>query len=371
MAMLGTFHADVIGSLLRPRYLSEARAALDAGLMDAGGFKRTEDRAVDQAIAMQEGIGLDVVNDGELRRFSFLDHLLGDMEGVAEAPGAPVTFYGADGQSWDWHSPVSVTGKIRARRMMSIEELSYARARARKPVKITMPSPLVMYSAWSPERSRAAYPDPYEMFADAAAIIRDEARELARLGCDYIQIDAPDLGTLVDPENRGLRESLGMPTQRTLTEGVDIINSVADVPGVTFGLHICKGNYQSKWIASGSYDYTAEAVFGRSTNFGVFLLEYDDERSGSFEPLAKMPEDKVVVLGLVSSKVAEIESAEALIARINEAARYVGLDRLAISTQCGFSPVSIGANLISEDIQRRKLELVADVARRVWGDHTP
>jgi 5-methyltetrahydropteroyltriglutamate--homocysteine methyltransferase len=362
MAMLGTFHADVIGSLLRPRYLSEARAEDRS----AEEFKRVEDRAVDEAIAMQEGIGLDVISDGELRRFSFLDHLLGDMEGVGQVPGAPVTFHGPDGEAWDWHSPVSVTGKIRSRRMLTIEEFSYARARAHAPVKITMPSPLVMYSAWSPERSRPAYADPYELFADAAAIIREEARELARLGCSYIQIDAPDLGTLVDPENRALRESLGMPSERTLTEGVDIINSVADVPGVTFGLHICKGNYQSKWIASGGYDYTADAVFRRSTNFGVFLLEYDDERSGSFEPLAKMPEDKVVVLGLISSKVAGIEPAESVIARINEAARYVGLDRLALSTQCGFSPVSIGGNLISEDVQRRKLELVAEVARQVW-----
>jgi 5-methyltetrahydropteroyltriglutamate--homocysteine methyltransferase len=364
--MPGTFHADVIGSLLRPSYLADARAALADGGMSAEDFKRIEDRAVDQAIAMQEGCGLDVVNDGELRRFSFLDHLLGDLDGVAEAPGAPITFYGADGSSWDWHSPVSVTGKLRAHRMMTIEEFSYARARAHVPVKITMPSPLVMYSAWSPERSRSAYSDPYEMFADAAAIIREEARELARLGCTYIQIDSPDLGTLVDPENRSLRESLGMPTERTLTEGVDIINSVADVPGVTFGLHICKGNYQSRWIATGGYEFTAEAVFGRSTNYDVFLLEYDDERSGSFEPLAKVPDDKVVVLGLVSSKLSELEPPESLIARINEAAKYVGLDRLALSTQCGFSPVSIGANLISEDTQERKLELVAEVAHQVW-----
>jgi 5-methyltetrahydropteroyltriglutamate--homocysteine methyltransferase len=364
--MPDTFHADVIGSLLRPRYLADARAALTDGRMSAEDFKRIEDRAVDQAIAMQEGCGLDVVNDGELRRFSFLDHLLGDLDGVAEAPGAPITFYGADGSSWDWHSPVSVAGKLRAHRMMTVEEFSYARARAHVPVKITMPSPLVMYSAWSPERSRPAYSDPYEMFADAAAIIREEARELARLGCTYIQIDSPDLGTLVDPENRTLRESLGMPTERTLAEGVDIINSVADVPGVTFGLHICKGNYQSRWIATGGYEFTAEAVFGRSTSYDVFLLEYDDERSGSFEPLAKVPDDKVVVLGLVSSKVSELESPESLIARINEAAKYVGLDRLALSTQCGFSPVSIGANLISEDTQERKLELVAEVAHEVW-----
>ena len=257
------YHADVIGSLLRPRYLSEARAALAGGRMSNEEFKRIEDRAVDQAIAMQEGCGLDVINDGELRRFSFLDHLLGDMEGVSDMPGAPVRFHSPDpAQDWDWHPPFTVTGKIRPKGpMMTIEEFSYARGRARVPVKITMPSPLVMYGAWSPEQSRPAYSDPFELFADAADILRAEARELARLGCTYIQIDSPDLGTLVDPENRSLREGLGIDTERTLTEGVDIINSVADVPGVTFGLHICKGNYESKWIASGGYEFTAGKMF--------------------------------------------------------------------------------------------------------------
>jgi 5-methyltetrahydropteroyltriglutamate--homocysteine methyltransferase len=362
------YHADVIGSLLRPRYLSAARAALAEGRIEASEFKRIEDRAVDQAIAMQEGCGLDVVNDGELRRFSFLDHLLGDMEGVDNIPGAAVHFHAKDpADDWEWHPPFTITGRLRRKGpMMSIEEFSYARGRARVPVKITMPSPLVVYGAWSPERSRPAYSDPFELFADAAEIIREEARELAKLGCTYVQIDSPDLGTLVDPENRELRENLGMPTERTLTEGVDIINSVADVPGVTFGLHICKGNYESKWIATGGYDYTADKVFSRSTNFDVFLLEYDDERSGSFEPLANMPDDKVVVLGLVSSKVPELEPVDDLITRIDAAARYVGKERLALSTQCGFSPVSIGGNLISEQTQERKLELVAVVAHRVW-----
>jgi methionine synthase II (cobalamin-independent) len=365
--MPGTYHADVIGSLLRPRYLSDARAALDAGRIDPQEFKRIEDRAVDQAIAMQEGCGLDVISDGELRRFSFLDQLLAEIEGVAESPGAAVRFHGADpGQDWDWHPPVTVTGRIRARRMMTVEEYSYARARARVPVKVTLPSPLVLYGAWSPERSRPAYSDAYEMFADAAALMREEARALARLGCTYVQIDSPDLGTLVDPENRGLRESLGMPTERTLTEGVDIINSVADVPGVTFGLHLCRGNYQSRWIAAGGYDEIADKVFGRMSNIDVFLLEYDDERSGSFEPLAKMPDDKVVVLGLVSSKRDELEPAADLGARVEEAARFVGRERLGLSTQCGFASVSIGANLIREDTPQRKLELVARVAHELW-----
>jgi len=155
-------------------------------------------------------------------------------------------------------------------------------------------------------------------------------------------------------------------TERTLTEGVDIINSVADVPGVTFGLHICKGNNKSTWIATGGYEFTADKVFSRAGNFDVFLLEYDDERSGSFEPLANVPDDKMVVLGLVSSKVSELEPADQLIARIDEAARYVDRERLALSTQCGFSPVSIGGNLISEDTQQHKLELVAEVAHQVW-----
>ena len=250
---------------------------------------------------------------------------------------------------------------------MTVEEYSYARAVARRPVKVTLPSPVLLYSAWSPEHSRAAYSDPFDLFADAARIVHEEAQELARLGCTYIQIDSPDLGTLVDPENRELREAMGMPTERTLSEGVDIINSVADVPGVTFGLHICKGNNLGKWIAAGGYDSIAEKVFKRATNFDVFLLEYDDQRSGSFEPLAKVPNDKAVVLGLITSKRPELESVDTLVKRIDEAARYVGKDRLGISTQCGFAPVVVGANPIDEEVQEAKLRRVAEVADRVWG----
>jgi 5-methyltetrahydropteroyltriglutamate--homocysteine methyltransferase len=360
------YHSDVIGSLLRPRYLSQARTARESGQLSAPEFKRIEDRAVDQAIAMQEGVGLDVITDGEFRRFSFLDQIITELEGVTELEGAPVHFRNASNPGFDWHAPYTVTGKVRQRRKLTIEEYAYARARATKPVKVTLPSPVVLYSMWSPELSTAAYKDAYEMFADTAAIVRAEAQSLADLGCTYIQIDSPDIGTLADPENRELRENLGMPTERTLTEGMDIINSVADVPGVTFGLHVCKGNYLSQWIGAGGYDFTAEAVFKRLTNFDLFLLEYEDERSGTFEPLAKVPDDKGVVLGLVSSKTTELESPKDLTDRIHLAARYTGLDRLAISTQCGFSSVLIGANLTNEDVQERKLELVAEVAHQIW-----
>jgi 5-methyltetrahydropteroyltriglutamate--homocysteine methyltransferase len=225
---------------------------------------------------------------------------------------------------------------------------------------------MLLYTAWSPERSTAAYRDAYELFADGAALIKAEVEALAALGCTYIQIDAPDIGTLVDPENRDLREALGMPTERTLTEGLDIFNSVGDVPGVTFAVHLCKGNNMSQWIGAGGYDSIAEALFGRLTNFDVFLLEYDDERSGSFEPLAKAPEDKAIVLGLVSTKTTTLESAKDVTARVHEAARYTGLERLGVSTQCGFSSTLPGANLTNEDVQERKLELVAEVAHQIW-----
>ena len=352
--MAQIYRADVIGSLLRPRYLTQARDAHAAGQLPAPEFKRIEDRAVDQAIAMQEGVGLDVVTDGELRRFSFLDQIVGEIH-----------FKNAT-QDWVWHNPFTVTGKIRQRRKLTIEEFAYNRARATKPVKVTLPSPLLFYTAWSPTLSTAAYKDPYELFIDAAAIVHAEARALADLGCTYIQIDAPDIGSIVDPENRDLREEMGMPTERTLTEGLDIFNSVADVPGVTFAVHVCKGNNMSQWISAGGYESTAQAMFTRLTNFGVFLLEYDDERSGSFEPLAAVPDDKAIVLGLVSSKTTTLESPAEVTARVNEAAKYTGLDRLALSTQCGFSSTVPGANLTNEDVQERKLELVAEVAHSIW-----
>jgi 5-methyltetrahydropteroyltriglutamate--homocysteine methyltransferase len=360
------YHSDVIGSLLRPRYLTQARDAVASGQLSAPEFKRIEDRAVDQAIAMQEGVGLDVITDGEFRRFSFLDQVIGELEGVTAREGAGVHFHNDSNPGFDWHSPFTVTGKISQKRKLTIEEYAYARARATKPVKVTLPSPLVLYSMWSPELSTAAYKDAFEMFADAAAIVRAEAAALAELGCTYIQIDSPDYGTLVDPVNRELRENLGMPTERTLTEGAEIMNSVGDVPGVTFGLHLCKGNYLSQWIGEGGYDLTAEALFNRLTNFDVFLLEYEDERSGTFEPLAKLPDDKAVILGLVSSKTMTLESPEELTARVHEAARYTGLERLGLSTQCGFSSVLIGANLTNEDMEERKLELVAEVAHQIW-----
>jgi 5-methyltetrahydropteroyltriglutamate--homocysteine methyltransferase len=367
--MAGDFRADTVGSLLRPDYLLRARAQYEAGEMAPPDYKAIEDRAVDQVIAMQEGAGLDVVTDGELRRHTFIDQLLEAVEGLTPDPASdhiPVPFHDESGAEQSVFTvPMSVTEKLRRRRMMTVEEYSYARAVARRPVKVTLPSPLMLFLGWSPERSRDAYADPFELFADGLALMREEAEELARLGCTYIQVDAPDFGQLVDESQQRAWEQAGISVQRVMTEGVEMLNELAAVPGVTFALHLCKGNYDSQWISAGGYESLSEHLFPRVSNYDRFLLEYENDRSGSFEPLRCLPDDKVVVLGLVSSKFVELESVDGLLARIDEASRFHPRDQLALSTQCGFSSAGPG-NAITEDAEQRKLQLVAEVAHLAW-----
>ena len=369
--MAHVYHADIIGSLLRPQYLKLARERFEAGQLAVTAYKEIEDRAVDQAIAMQEAVGLDVVSDGELRRHSFIDQLTEAVEGLSPDSGdtghIPVPFHDAGGELKSVFAiPLSVTGKLRRRRMMTVEEYAYARARAHRPVKVTLPSPLMLFLVWSPERTREAYSDPFELFADGLRLMREEAEELGKLGCEYIQIDAPDFGQLVDPAQRDAWERAGIPVDRVFSEGADMLNELATVPGVTFGLHLCRGNYDSDWISSGAYDDLSKRLFQRVTNYNVLLLEYDDARSGSFAALSDIPEDKVVVLGLVSSKFDAMEPADQLEARIREASGFFPREQLALSTQCGFASAGPG-NQISEGGQENKLRLVAEVASSVWG----
>jgi 5-methyltetrahydropteroyltriglutamate--homocysteine methyltransferase len=367
--MEGVVRADIVGSLLRPDYLVRARAQYEAGDLTPPAYKEIEDRAVDHVIAMQEGAGLDVVTDGEVRRHTFIDQLLEAVEGLTPDPEPdhiPVPFRDESGAEQSVFTvPLSVTGKLRRRRMMTVEEFSYARGQARRPIKVTLPSPLMLFLAWSPTRSRDAYSDPFELFADGLRLMREEAEELARLGCTYIQVDAPDFGQLVDESQQRLWEEAGISISRVMTDGVDMLNELAAVPGVTFALHLCKGNYDSQWISSGGYESLSEHLFPRVPNYDRFLLEYENERSGGFEPLKQMPDDKVVVLGLISSKFAELETPEQLLARIDEASNFFPRDQMALSTQCGFASAGPG-NAINEDAQERKLRLVAEVAQRAW-----
>jgi len=369
--MAQKYHAEVIGSMLRPQYLKQARKAWEAKTLSTWEFKRVEDRAVDEMISLQEHCGVDVVTDGEMRRTHFIAPLTDVISGVKAIPAFSRVWrkpheQGTKAEETNIQVQYAVVEKIHRIRSLTAEEFSYARARAKKPLKVTLPSPLMMTLRWSPEFSRGAYPEPFGLFADAATIVRQEAQELATLGCQYIQIDAPELGMLCDPERRKLDfADRGMDPGRLLTEGIDLLNSVADVPGVTFGLHVCRGNNKGYYVGEGGYESIAQQVFKRATRYASFLLEYDDWRSGSFEPLRYIPVDKDVVLGLISSKRTELEPVDEIIKRIEEASRYFPRERLALSTQCGFGTVWDG-NPISDATQEAKLRLVADIARRVW-----
>jgi 5-methyltetrahydropteroyltriglutamate--homocysteine methyltransferase len=369
--MASIYHADVIGSMLRPQYLKDARKQWEAGTLSTREFKRVEDRAVDELIALQERSGVDVVTDGEMRRTHFIAPLTDVISGVKPIPAFTRMWrkpheQGQKGEETAIQVQYAVVEKIQRQRSLTVEEFAYARARAKKPLKVTLPSPLMMALRWSPEFSRSAYPDPFSLFADAAAIVRQDAKELAKLGCEYIQIDAPELGMLCDPERRQQDfADRGMDPNRLLTEGIDVLNSVTDVPGVTFALHVCRGNNKGYYVGEGGYEAITQQVFKRANKFAILLLEYDDWRSGSFEPLRDIPMDKDVILGLISTKRTELEPVDAVMKRIEEASRYFPREKLGISTQCGFGTVWDG-NPIPEATQEAKLRLVADIARRVW-----
>ncbi len=360
-----TYRADVVGSLLRPAFLVEARRRLAAGEISPAAFKREEDRAVDQAVELQEAAGLDVVTDGELRRFAFYGGFMEAVEGFDMDRRVPVTFHDESGAEATDSDVAVVVSRLRFKRSIAGEEFTYLRARAgRATPKVTLISPSLAAAFWQPPISLGAYPTVEAYVADVVDVLRREIDELVRLGCTYVQLDAPNYTHVVDPAMREWHRSHGVDPDVMLDAGIEMDNALIDAhPGVTFGIHLCRGNYQSKFLASGGYG-PVERIFSRS-RCQRFLLEYDDERSGGFEPLRALADDKVVVLGLVSSKMGAPEPPALLERRIAEASRVVPLERLALSPQCGFAS-NMAGNLLSEDEQRRKLELVGSTAARVW-----
>ena len=356
--------AENVGSLLRPDYLLDARDRHSRGGLSDADFKRVEDRAVDEAVALQERAGLDVLTDGEQRRNVFASQIVQAADGFEAVSGNEVDWFRLDGTVERSSVTVAVTGRIRRRRHFCTEELAYLRARTAKPVKATVPSPTMYAYYWAPGISDSAYPSPQAYLEDVTDLLRDEVAELVRLGAEYVQIDAPELGMLLDPHQQAWFAEKGFDPNRLIHDAVEMSNAIVAGAAVTVGLHVCRGNDANRYMARGGYERLAEEVFPR-TAADVLLLEYDDERSGGFAPLVHVPEDKVVVLGLVSTKRPELESEEELRARIDEAAAYVPLERLALSTQCGFASVAKGNDLTFEQ-EERKLELVARVARTVW-----
>jgi 5-methyltetrahydropteroyltriglutamate--homocysteine methyltransferase len=356
--------SDVVGSLLRPAYLVQAREAHEAGRLSAPDFKRIEDRAVDEAVALQEAAGLDVVTDGEMRRYAFFGHLVEALDGFDKFGGWAIPFRDGQGRQLVFKRPV-VVDKLRWRRGMCAEEFVYLRARTARLAKVTLISTQQAAAYYDPEKSQGAYPTRDAYLADIVDFTRREVDALVGLGCAYIQIDAPQYGALLDPELREGYRRRGSDPDRLIDACLEMDNAViGHHPGVTFALHICRGNNQSMFYASGDYGPIAR-VFRRS-RVHRFLLEFDDERSGDFAPLSDVPDDRVVVLGLVTTKTPLLEPVDALRRRIEEAAKVVPLERLALSPQCGFASTMAG-NRISPDDQLLKLQRVAEAARLVWG----
>lgn len=303
---------DVVGSLLRPRYLLEARAAAEAGQLDASGLRAVEDRAVIEAIRLQESCGLAVLTDGEYRRRAYYSGFTDAVEGY-DPIALERVFQGPDGTQLVARLP-AVVGRLRRRRSIAGAEFGFLKAHAPPGMiaKATLPSANLMARYWKAGQSEAAYPDPLEYVADAATILREEIAELIGLGATYIQLDAPQYTFLADPRMAAQLSPRGADPSEILDRMVAIDNqTIAGFAGVTIGIHLCRGNYRGHWLASGGYAPIAERLF-HGLNAQRFLLEYDSERAGGFEPLSAVPPGKVVVLGLISTKVGSIESADTL-----------------------------------------------------------
>jgi len=357
--------SEVIGSLLRPPELVQARQQKERGELLDPDFKRIEDQAVERAIRLQEEAGIGVITDGELRRYAFYGHLVESFEGFDKEGGWAIPFRDESGEELVLRRPV-VVERLRWRRSMCAEEWVFHRMVAKRPGKVTMISAQQAAAYYDPEKSKGAYSTRDAYLADIVDISRREVAELARLGCTYVQIDAPQYGALLDPKMREGYRQRGSDPEELIDRCIELDNAIIEGhAGVTFGLHICRGNNQSKFYAEGDYEPISR-IF-KKTHFHRFLLEYDDARSGGFTPLRHVPEDRVAVLGLVTTKKPAMEGEDELRARIDEASKFVPLERLGLSPQCGFASTMQG-NRITPEAQRQKLELVGSVARSVWGD---
>jgi 5-methyltetrahydropteroyltriglutamate--homocysteine methyltransferase len=368
------FRADHVGSLLRPRVLLEARGAFARGQIGLHQLRLIEDHAILDVLSMQRQTGINILSDGEFRRSSWLGGILENVRGLA----ATEPRVGSANKP-DWRGvgetvaredtavpTVEVVGKLSAEARFTEVEGRFLKEHAAGPFKITLPSPHLLMHLYQPGTTERIYQKRKDMLADIVSICRREVDALAQDGVPYIQIDSLRYTDILDERRRRKWEAIGV--EKVLDETIAADNAVlagAKRAGVTRGVHMCRGNHRSAWAGEGGYEMIAEKLFSE-LDTDRFLLEYDDERSGGFEPLRFVPEGKIVVLGLVTTKIPALESRDELRRRIDEAAKYVPLERLAISPQCGFASTHLG-NLLTEAEEMRKLELVAETARAVWG----
>ncbi len=378
---LKTIRTDIVGSLLRPAVLKEARRRFDEGGIAAEELRAIEDEAVRAAVALQEAAGLDVVSDGEMRRLNFQDSFGASVEGYdAQASTLRVYERRVEGSAplRRWEIPAlqeagtavshrrPAKARLRLARNIPLEEYRFVGQVASKPAKVSLIGPDRISQRFDYQASTDVYDDMDDFLSDVVAIERAMVESLVDAGCRYVHIDAPGFTAYVDPPSLEAMRRRGEDPMRNFSRSLRAESRLIEgLPGVTFGIHLCRGNQRSMWHREGSYDAIAERLFTELPH-DRFLLEYDSPRAGSFEPLRFVPKGRVVVLGLISTKVPELERVDALKRRIEEAGKFIPLDQLAVSPQCGFASDVVG-NLLSEDDQKRKLELVAETARQVWG----
>ncbi len=369
MASSGTrppFRADQVGSLLRPRELKAAFRAHQEGGLDDAGLRHAQDRAIRDVVKMQEDVGLHSVTDGEFRRASYWAHFLSAVDGLRPEP-ASFEFRDASGDVIPFTGTQN-EGRLHRHRSISGDELDFLRSVTSETPKITMPAPSTMHFWRGPSSiDQAVYPTLADFCADLSAIYRAEIADLGARGATYVQLDEVAVPMLCDPDVREAVTARGERSESLLATYVETTNAaLRERPAeVTAALHCCRGNYKGHWLATGGYEPVAEALFG-GVEVDAFFLEFDSERAGGFEPLRFVPDDVMVVLGLVSSKSPELEDVDVLLSRIDEASKIVPIDRLAISPQCGFAS-TVGGNPLTEADERAKLALVVEVAERVWG----
>jgi 5-methyltetrahydropteroyltriglutamate--homocysteine methyltransferase len=363
------FRADHVGSLLRTREVLRARDDFQHGRISANQLRAIEDAEIRKVVKMQEDLGLHAVTDGEYRRGSWHMDFLYQIGGITKAhDNLKIKFHNEAGDLEFTPAALRVSAKLKFEKCIFAEDFQFLKSIATVIPKLSIPSPSMMhYRGGRAVIDVSVYPALDEFWRDLGAVYAAQIAALAQLGCTYLQLDDTSLAYLNDPAQREYIGQLGGDPQRQHLTYIRLINSALAnrPPGTTICTHMCRGNFRSSWVASGGYDYVAEALFGE-LGVDAFFMEYDDERSGSFEPLRFVPKNKMVVLGLVSSKRGTLENKDALKRRVDQASKYVPLEQLCLSPQCGFSSTVEGNVLTIED-QIAKLQLVVETAREIWG----
>jgi 5-methyltetrahydropteroyltriglutamate--homocysteine methyltransferase len=364
------FRADHVGSLLRPPALLAAREAHARGELSSTDLRGVEDEAITTVVALQEDIGLRAATDGEFRRTSWHMDFIYQLGGIQKTDEQMrVRMRNAAGENSFTSAGLAVRSPVRLEHTIFGEDFQYLASQVRTAVaKLTIPSPsMVHYRSGTAAIDRSVYPDVEKFWADLSAAYADEVRAIGELGCRYLQFDDTSLAYLNDPAQRAMMAERGEDAEHQHLRYIQLINGAlaGRPPGMRVTTHMCRGNYRSSWAAEGGYDFVAEALFGE-LNVDGFFCEFDDERSGGFEPLRFVPPGKRVVLGLVTSKRPELESKDLLKRRVEEASKYVPLEQLCLSPQCGFSS-TVEGNALTLDEQVAKLRLVVETAEDIWG----